>query len=98
MAHMHSRMDMKGRAFRHPFSSENVTVKIADQQAGSGDFIECVAERVDQKERRMSRHQRGEVVANTFVETEPRGHAKARCEIDARLPDGGSIQFISRWA
>jgi hypothetical protein len=95
---MHPRMDMKGGAFGRPFSSENVTVKIADQQAGRGDFIEGVSQRVDQKERGMSRHQRGEVVANAFMKAKSRRHAKARCEIDTRLPNGGSIEFISRWA
>ena len=95
---MHLRMDMKGRAFGFSFSRKNVTVEVADQQAGSSDFVECVTERVDQKERQVSRYERGEVVANTLMKAESRSHAKARCEIDARLPYGWGIQIVSRRA
>jgi hypothetical protein len=98
MTHMHPRMDMKGRAFGLSFSRKNVTVEVADQQAGRGDFIECVTERVDQKERRIARHQRGEVIANPLVKAESRSHAKARGKIGARLPYGWGIQIVSREA
>jgi hypothetical protein len=98
MVQMHLPMNMKSRAFGLAFSSENITVKIADQQAGSGDLIECATERVDEEERRVSRHERGEVVANAFMKAEARSHAKARGEIDTRLLDGRRIQSVRRWA
>jgi hypothetical protein len=91
MAHMNLPMNMKGRAFWRPFSSKDVTVEIADQQAGCCDFIECVTERIDQKKRRVSRHQCREVVADALMEAESRSHAKARSEVDARLPYSGRI-------